>query len=130
MSEVRRERLQGQIVRELSDVFQNRLRDPRRGFMSVTRVELSADLRHAKVYVSVLGGDEDRREAERVLQRALPFVRGELARRLSVRQVPEILFRIDESLQSSQRILDILDTLDIPAEDGSPSDGDAREDTR
>jgi ribosome-binding factor A len=119
---IRRERLQEQMVRELSDIIQNRLKDPRKGWLSVTRVELSADLRHARVYVSVLGGEEEKRQGMDLLERAKSFIRNELAGRLHVRHVPELRFRLDESIEASQRVLEILKNLEIPPEEGGETE--------
>ncbi|MBD3337048.1 MAG: 30S ribosome-binding factor RbfA [Candidatus Eisenbacteria bacterium] len=129
MSSVRRERLQEQLVREISDIIQNRLKDPRRGMMSVTRVDLSGDLRHARVYVSVLGDTEQKQSGMRTLERAANFIRGRLGRSLHVRHAPELRFRLDESLEASQRIMEILDGLEIPPaaedEEGAGPEGGA-----
>jgi len=125
MSTIRRERREEQLVREISDVIQNKLRDPRRGWVGVTRVELSGDLRYARVYVSVLGQPDRGEDAISMLEGAAPFIRGEIGRRLHVRHVPELQFRLDESIEASQRVMDILDTLDIPEETGPDDEDDA-----
>src|SRR3990170_227617 len=78
---LRREKLQELFKEEASAILQRRLRDPRIGFVSVTEVELSADLRHAKIFVSVLGDEEAKRRTMEALDRAAGFVRSELGRR-------------------------------------------------
>jgi ribosome-binding factor A len=127
MSTIRRERREEQLVRELSDILQNRLKDPRRDWISITRVELSADLRYARVHVSVFGDSKRQKDGVAMLDGACHFIRAELGRRLHVRHVPEIRFRLDESLEASQRVMEILDTLDIP--DQSELDGNTEGDT-
>src|SRR3972149_5437773 len=77
---LRREKLQELFKEEASAILQRRLRDPRIGFVSVTEVELSADLRHAKIFVSVLGDEEAKRRTMEALDRGAGFVRSELGR--------------------------------------------------
>ncbi|MBU1702520.1 MAG: 30S ribosome-binding factor RbfA [Candidatus Eisenbacteria bacterium] len=119
MSNIRRERLQGQLIREISDIIQNKLRDPRRGWMNVTSVEMSIDLRYAKVFVSFLGGEDQVDQGLKVLRGAASYMRVELARRLRVRHCPELNFQVDRGLEISQKVFDILDSLDIPEADES-----------
>lgn len=116
MSTIRRERLEEQLVRELTDIFRNRLKDPRRDGVSVIRVDLTQDLRFARVHISVFGDAGAKKEAMKMLDKAAPFIRGELGRRLHIRYVPEIRFQPDESLEASQRVMKILDELEIPEE--------------
>lgn len=121
MSTIKRERREEQLVRELTDIIRNRLKDPRRSWVSLTRVDLSQDLRFARVYVSIFGDAEVKKGAMKMLAKAAPFIRGELGRRLHIRHVPEIRFRADESLEASQRVMEILDELEIP-KDETPGD--------
>lgn len=104
----REDQLSGAITRELSDLIRTRMKDPRIGFASITGVELSHDLRHAKVYVSVMGTPEEKSETMRGLGSATGFLRHELAQRLTIRHVPEIAFRLDESIARGARVLDLL----------------------
>lgn len=101
---LRREKLQELFREEASAILQRRLRDPRVGFVSVTDVELSADLRHAKVFVSVLGDEQAKQRTMAALEGAAGFVRGELGRRVRMRFVPEVLFRLDESIERGVRV--------------------------
>lgn len=101
---LRREKLQELFKEEAGAILQRRLRDPRVGFVSVTDVELSADLRHAKIFVSVLGDEEAKQRTMAALAGAAGFVRGELGRRVRMRFVPEVLFRLDESIERGARI--------------------------
>lgn len=111
---MRRERVAEQIRQELSDILQNEIRDPRRGWMTVVRVEVSPDLCYARAGVSVLGDERAKREALDVLARASGFIRGEIGRRMRLRQTPEIHFVLDESIELSQRIQDVLRETPIP----------------
>lgn len=105
---LRREKLQELFKEETSAILQRRLRDPRIGFVSVTDVELSPDLRHAKIFVSVLGDEEAKRRTMEGLERAAGFVRSELGRRITLRHTPEILFRLDDSIERGTRITALL----------------------
>ncbi len=111
---LRRERVAGQIRAELSDILQHELRDPRVGWVTVTRVEMSPDLCYAKVFVSVLGDEQTQAATFIGLERALRFIRSELGRRIRLRQVPEIHFKPDDSIAQSQRINELLKATPIP----------------
>jgi ribosome-binding factor A len=104
----RRERLAAQIVRELSDILQMEMRDPRLGFASITDAEVSKDLRHAQVYVSILGTPEQQRETMELLHHATGFLRTKLAERLQIRHVPELQFKHDRGIERGTRILQLL----------------------
>jgi ribosome-binding factor A len=125
---LRRERVTEQVHHELGDIIQKEIRDPRLGWVTVTRVEMSPDLCYAKVFVSVLDPDENaRRRSLRVLERAGAFIRTELSRRVRLRQSPELHFKLDRSLEHSQRVMDILKQIEIPPE-AEPPPGAAGED--
>jgi ribosome-binding factor A len=111
----REDQLSGAITRELSDLIRTRMKDPRIGFASITGVELSHDLRYAKVFVSVMGSPEEQRETMRGLDSANGFLRRELAQRLTIRHVPEISFRLDESIARGARVLDLLKQVEKEA---------------
>ena len=104
----RRERLSAQIVRELSDILQTEMRDPRLGFASITDAEVSKDLRHAQVYVSILGTPEEQRETMALLHHATGFLRTKLAERLQIRHVPELQFKHDRGIERGTRVLQLL----------------------
>lgn len=96
------------IVVELSDLLRSRVKDPRVGFVSITRVEVSGDYRHAKVHVSVMGSDDEQVTTMRALKHATGFLRRELASRIDLRYTPEIEFKLDTSIQEGARILDLI----------------------
>jgi ribosome-binding factor A len=96
---------------EISLLIQRRVRDPRLKLVTVTGVEVSLDLRVAYVYVSVLGDDDEVKQAMESLRHAAGFFRRELAAALSLRYLPEVYFRLDESVQRGLRIDQILDAL-------------------
>jgi ribosome-binding factor A len=105
------EKLREFIRDEIGRILQRGLRDPRVGFVSVTDVELSRDLRHAKVFVSVFGTAEQRRQTLEGLGSATGFVRTELARRLHIRHTPQIEFRVDDSIERGSRVVQLLREL-------------------
>ncbi len=108
MTPTRAERLAGVIRTEASKIIQQGLGDPRIGFVSITDVVVSPDLRHAKIFVSVLGTEEAKRNTMAALERATGHVRSELGARLAVRFVPEILFRLDESIERGSRVASLI----------------------
>jgi ribosome-binding factor A len=102
----------GDLLRaELSDLLAREVADPRVRLASVTSVDLSPDLRHAIVEVSVLGSDEERELAIGALRGAQGFLRSRLARKVRLRVVPELQFRLDRGPEHSQRISDLLESL-------------------
>ncbi len=111
MSFKRAERVSEAIKREISLMLTQEVKDPGIHFVTVTGVEVSDDLRNAKIYVSVLGTEKDRKETMAGLDRAKGFLRGEIGHRLELRYVPEILFFLDESLDHAFKIKGILDGL-------------------
>ncbi|MDZ4803814.1 MAG: 30S ribosome-binding factor RbfA [Candidatus Eisenbacteria bacterium] len=113
-------RLADQIQFEVSDIIENKLRDPRRGFLTITGVDVTDDLRTAKIHVSALGGPEELKAAVALLDHARGFVRSELARRIRVRFIPEIYFKADDSAARGVHMDQLLHDLregKLPADD-------------
>jgi ribosome-binding factor A len=100
----RTERLAHQIRVELAEMIARELKDPRIGFATVSRVELSADLHHAKVFVSVLGTPEEQEGTIEGLSSAAGFIRHEIGHRLTLRRVPELTFLVDHGAEEGERI--------------------------
>lgn len=111
MSSRRRVQLADFLRDEISEILQREMKDPRLGLVSVTRVELSPDLRYAKVFVSVLGSEEERQETMKALSGAAGFVRYLLKPRMHVRHVPEVTFRLDRSMEHAEQIQRTLNEL-------------------
>jgi ribosome-binding factor A len=109
----RQEKLAEQIAIEISDLLRTRLKDPRVGFASITHVEVSGDLRHARIYVSVMGEPEEKKSTIEALHHATGFLRRELAERLTVRFMPEIVFKLDNSIEQGAHILGLIRQLEI-----------------
>jgi ribosome-binding factor A len=102
----------GELIREeMSDLLQREMRDPRVELVSITDVEVSPDLKYAKIYFSRLGSEEERQETLRALQHATAYLRRLLAGRLTIRSVPEIEFRLDTSLAHGERVMRLLNEL-------------------
>lgn len=93
------------------------VKDPRVGFVTVTEVRMSPDLRHAKVYVSVLGDDSEEEESLDALERMSGFLRGQIGQRMSLRHVPELNFVADRTLKESARIEKLLEENPPPPEE-------------
>ncbi len=93
----RSERMAEQLRRELADIVRDEIKDPRLGFMSFTEVRMSRDLSHAVIYCSFFNAEKEKESIE-VLNRAVGFIRKEIARRIRARIVPTLKFVVDESV--------------------------------
>jgi ribosome-binding factor A len=136
MAKKRVPRLNEQLKRELTQLLHFDVKDPRIGLMTITDVEVTADLYHAKVFYSMQGTDEEREQALQGLRAASGFLRGELGRRMRIRRAPELHFHFDSTLEHAmhiERLLqearatsvtedDALDDADLP--DGDDFDDD------
>jgi ribosome-binding factor A len=107
----RTERLGHQIRVELAELIARAVKDPRIGFATVTRVELSADLHYARVFISILGSPEDQQSSIEGLSSATGFLRHEIGRRLALRRVPELDFILDHGAEAGEKIEAILEKL-------------------
>lgn len=106
----RTERINDLLREQISDLVRTELKDPRiGGLVSITEVDVAPDLRHAKVYVSVLGTDEEKVSTLKALGAAAHFLQRSLGRRLTIRRIPQLSFVADNSLERGARILDLLD---------------------
>ena len=113
----RRDRLASLIEEIVGELLQHEIKDPRvAGLTSITRVEVSADLSLARLYVSVMGTEEERKETLRALGRAAGFIRSKLGEELTIRHVPEISFELDRSIEQGDRVLALLNRIQIPPE--------------
>jgi ribosome-binding factor A len=107
----RTERVEELLKVEISDMIHRDLKDPRLGFVTVTDAEVTKDLRHAKVYISVMGDEKTREESLAVLQRAAGHIRSEFGRRVHIKIVPEITFRMDTAIETGSRIFELLEKV-------------------
>lgn len=123
----RRTRQVGEFLKEeLTDIIRREVKDPRIGFMSLTNVEMSPDLRSARVFVSVLGTDEERAATLAALRSASGFIRHHLKPRLRMRQIPELDFRDDRSMEHAAEIARAIsqiqrEQVERPAQEGDAS---------
>jgi ribosome-binding factor A len=121
----RQEKLGELIAAELSDLMRTRVKDPRVGFASITHVEVSGDLRHAKVMVSVMGTEEEQAATMQGLKNASGFLRRELAERITLRYMPDLVFKLDHSIAEGARILALINKVN--QEDSSQSTSSTNE---
>lgn len=109
------EKLSRKIQRDISDIIQRQMNDPRLGFVSVTRVDLTGDLKFAKVWVSIFGEANEQSRVLGALVHARGFIQSEVARRLHTRQTPILSFHQDKGIEASIRISQILENV-LPPE--------------
>lgn len=108
MGNLRPSRVAEEIKKEVSVIIPRDIKDPRVGFVTVTAVEVTNDLRYAKVYVSVLGGSEDEEQSLTALNNAKGLVRSAVGKRIRLRVAPEITFVLDKSFENAKRIGELL----------------------
>ena len=107
----RADRVAQALKKEISNIIHDELKDPRLGFITITDIELTQDLRYAKVFFSVLGKNEDYKKSKDALDKATGFIRRLIAQRIRLRFTPEISFREDRSSEYSIRIQEVLEEI-------------------
>ena len=107
----RKDRLASEIVKEVSKIILYELRDPRKGFVTVTRAKVSDDYRYARIFISIMGSPKQKKLVLGGLKHAQGFIQKELARRIKMRSFPEIAFEIDESIEKAFKITNAIDAL-------------------
>jgi ribosome-binding factor A len=123
MSTRRRKQVADLIRDEVSEILATEMKDPRLGMVSITRVEMSADLRYATLFASVYGHDAEQQDTLQALSGASGFIRRILAPRLRIRHIPSIRFRLDHSMEHAEQITRTLSEIETsPAEDKADSD--------
>lgn len=110
----RSDRVAAAIKRDISDLLFREVKDPRVHFATVTDVEVAKDLRFAKIFVSVMGGEDEKAETMAGLTAATGFLRAQVAQRLGLRFAPEIRFYLDKSLDRAMRINELLESIKQP----------------
>ena len=118
MSKHRSHRLAETLKEEISQLIRVELKDPRIGFVTLTSVDVADDLSHAKVYISVLGTEEEGNASLDALNRAAGFVRSEIGKRIRLRHVPSIVFKYDPSIQHGAHIAKLLKDVGVSDETG------------
>jgi len=107
----RPERLAEAIKKEISELLREELKDPRIGFVTITAVEVSKDLRYANVFASVFGEPAEQKATIEALQKAQGFIRGELGKRIRLRYTPEITFKLDRSISQGSRLIALMEEV-------------------
>lgn len=120
----RRARLNEQLRREISELIRTQVRDPRVGLVTITGVEVAADLGSARVWVRAVGGHEEVARSLEGLTAAAPFLRTALGRLLHIRRVPELRFQEDRSYEGAARIEQVLAEVLPEGDEGDAADGD------
>ncbi len=101
---LRHEKVVAALKKEIGNIVHDELKDSRLGFITIMRLDLTPDLRSARIYFSVLGDEKQQKETQEALESAKPFIRCLIADRIKLKFVPEINFKIDRSLECSFRI--------------------------
>ena len=116
MANTRRvEKFSALLKREVSELLVNGFRDERihNAMITITTVEVSGDLQHAKIFVSLFGEEQKKAEVLVCLEEAKGFIRGELARKLQMRRFPDLVFKIDQGMSKGSSVLDLLTSLEL-----------------
>lgn len=108
MAKIRVGRVAEQIKKEISQLIQQELKDPRLGFTTVTGVESSSDLSQANIYVSVMGTDDEVKATLLALEKAKGYLRTEIGKRIRFRHTPELIFKLDQSIAYGSKIEKLL----------------------
>ncbi|MBP3237703.1 MAG: 30S ribosome-binding factor RbfA [Lachnospiraceae bacterium] len=123
---IKNTRINQEVLKELSVIISRELKDPRIDPMTtVTAVNVAPDLKTAKVYVSVMGGEQSKKDTITGLKSASPFIRSCLAKTVNLRNTPELKFVIDDSIEYGMRMTELIESLNIPeAEENDDEDTD------
>lgn len=101
---VKKDKIAGIIQKEISEIIQFELKDPKIGFITITDVDVTGDLSQAKIFVSFLGQTARQEAGMKALERSKGYLRSQLAKRMTIRKVPELIFKIDTSLEKGNKI--------------------------
>ena len=116
-------RVNDEITKELGNIIRGELKDPRIGVMtSVLRVETTQDLKYCKIFISVLGNDEEKKEVMKGLKSASGYIRHLLAERINLRITPELMFRLDDSVEYGIKMSKLIEQIsnEPPVGEGGP----------
>jgi ribosome-binding factor A len=121
-------RVGDQIREELSELLTREVKDPGIGLITVTHVKVSADLQVARAYWTIMGDEKSRKETAKALERAMPFLRRQIAGRLRLKRVPELAFQYDESIERQERIEALLQEIHAAEQPAESTDRPSKED--
>ena len=108
----RTKRIDALLREEISDLLAREVQDPGVGFSTITDIDTTPDLGHARVWVSVIGSEAERTQTLRALERAMPFIRRRLGERLRLKRIPELTVRADPTVERGTRLMHILQELE------------------
>lgn len=112
MAKYRAGRINEEMKKEISSIIQNEIKDPRISSMiSITRVDVTKDLRYAKVFVSLFGNEESNKNTFSALKNSSGFIRREVGKKISLRYIPEIILEIDDSIEKGMHIDALLEKI-------------------
>ncbi|MBB5335918.1 30S ribosome-binding factor RbfA [Pectinatus brassicae] len=120
---VRVEKIQEQIKHEVSQIILRGLKDPRIGFVTITSVDVSSDLRNARIYVSILGNDKQFEDTWQGLKNSVGYIRQELAKHMRLRYVPQLSFYPDTTMEYSAHIQKLINKIHQSDQEGITDDG-------
>jgi ribosome-binding factor A len=112
MASTRKQKIARLLREELSSIIRREINDPRLGFISITDIELSADIQIANVYISAFGTPEEQQDSMAVLERAAGFLRGVLGHTVELRHIPLLRFHLDTSLERGARVFALLNEIE------------------
>jgi ribosome-binding factor A len=104
MSQLRANRVAEQMKKELGDILNRKIKDPRVGFVTITDVEVTGDLQQATIYLTILGSEDEKEATLKGLTKAKGFIRSEIGHRIRLRKTPELFFEIDHTIETGNRI--------------------------
>lgn len=104
-------RLAEAMKKEISDILHSEIKDPRMGFVTITMVDVTSDLRYAKVYASVMGNEDQKKATGEMLNRAAGYIRSEVGRRIRLRYTPELTFQLDNSIERGARLIKLMEEV-------------------
>ncbi|HLU09255.1 MAG TPA: 30S ribosome-binding factor RbfA [Oceanobacillus sp.] len=119
---IKQDRVSGRIRTILSELLLREVADPRLHYITITDVELDPELQYAKVYVNALGDEDRQADVMQGLEHARGFLRREVGKRVRLRKTPELEFRWDHTLERSERINQLIASLDIPPAEETPEE--------
>jgi len=105
------EQLEKSLKKVINDIIYRKINDPRINFLTITKIQASSDLKHAKIYISIYGDEDHNKKCLEGLKSATKFIRGEIGRQLKVRFVPEIEFKMDESIEYQYKLLKLISEI-------------------
>ena len=117
----RTEKIDELLRQEIGQALEREVTDPRIGFVTVTDVETAPDLSRARVWVSIIGTDAERKQTLSALRGAMPFIRRGLGSKIRLRRIPELDVRLDESIERGTRVLQIINELESGRTPDSPA---------